>query len=191
MNWCRSKLILETEDSVNFQPIFEKWEEIHDKQSLLQAMLPILDGGNQLQEWGCMSQESHLDSAGFFEEATLDFIPEGTTKLTATFSTKLFNPYIGYRRLSYLLPGVLISLYDPDLSREHWLMSFNSGEIATRPPFDDFTVTHLRASDLLRNSQPAFQKVFPWMPTSKEEAGLDAYKTEYYYDLTEGCIKYI
>lgn len=110
MDWYRSKLILEAEDSANLQPIFDKWEEIAECRSLLQAFLPLSDGGTRLKEWGCCSQEYSLSSEGFFETLKQNELPVNSRKLEATFTTKLFNPYIGYRRLSYTLPGVLVTL---------------------------------------------------------------------------------
>lgn len=189
MDWYRSKLILETEDSANFQPIFDKWEEITESRSLLQAFLPLSDGGTRLYEWGCCSQEDSLSPEGFFENVGQNELPVNTRKLEATFTTKLFNPYIGYRRLSYALQGILVTLFDPDLTKENWLMSFKDGEIVTQTPMGDLTVYHFPY--FAEYDPTKFKVLFPWMPISEEEAASETYQTYYYYDIANGRIRYI
>jgi len=189
MDWYRSKLILETEDPSNFQPIFDKWEEITESRSLLQAFLPLSDGGTRLYEWGCCSQEDSLSPEGFFENVGQNELPVNTRKLEATFTTKLFNPYIGYRRLSYALQGILVTLFDPDLTKENWLMSFKDGEIVTQTPMGDLTVYHFPY--FAEYDPTKFKVLFPWMPISEEEAASETYQTYYYYDIANGRIRYI
>jgi len=189
MDWYRSKLILETKDSANFQPIFDKWEEITESRSLLQAFLPLSDGGTRLKEWGCCSQENSLSPEGFFENVGQNELPVNTRKLEAIFTTKLFNPYIGYRRLSYALPGVLVTLFDPDLTKENWLMSFRDGKIVTQTPMGDLTVYHF--PDFTEYDPTKFRVLFPWMPISEEEAASETYQTYYYYDIANGRIRYL
>jgi len=189
MDWYRSKLILETEDPANFQPIFDKWKEIAESRSLLQAFLPLSDGGTRLKEWGCCSQEDSLSSEGFFETLKQNELPVDSRKLEATFITKLFNPYVGYRRLSYLLPGILFTLFDPDLTKENWLMSFKNGKSVKETPMGDLTVSHF--SDFCEYDPTKFKMLFPWMPISEEEAASENYQTYYYYDITDGRIRYI
>jgi len=189
MDWYRSKLILETEDPSNFQPIFDKWEEITESRSLLQAFLPLSDGGTRLYEWGCCSQEDSLSPEGFFENVGQNELPVNTRKLEATFTTKLFNPYIGYRRLSYALQGILVTLFDPDLTKENWLMSFKDGEIVTQTPMGDLTVYHF--PDFTEYDPTKFRVLFPWMPISEEEAASETYQTYYYYDIANGRIRYL
>jgi len=190
MNWYRSKLILETEDPSNFQPIFDKWEAIAESRSLLKVFVPVNSNSNKDFEnaWGTCTQEHSPYKKGFFKSYSTEKPPLNTTKLEASFSQPGWSPYVGYRRLSYLLPGVTIHLFDPDLDRDAWYMRFLNGQSFAEKM--DYTLI-LPAMLYGRKYGEAPLGGAPWISYSEEEAQTDIFGCKYYWDLNESKFRFI
>jgi hypothetical protein len=189
MNWYRSKLILETEDSANFQPIFDKWKEIAESRSLLKVLVP--SGSEKYSDrqnaWGTATPEHPLYEEGFFESFGTVKPPLGTTKLEASFKQPGWSHYVGYRRLSYLLPGVTIHLYDPDLDKDSWYMRFLNGQSFAKKI--DYTLA--MPAFLFTEQGEAPLGGAPWIPYSEEGAQVDIFGRKYYWDLNESKFQFI
>lgn len=189
MNWYRSKLILETEDPSNLQPIFDKWEEISESRSLLKIFVPVK--GNTHEEynnaWGTYGQEHSLYKKGFFKSYSTQKPPLSATKLEASFSQPGWSPYVGYRRLSYLLPGVTINLYDPDMNKESWQMHFLNGRSFAKKI--DYTLVHPAVLFAKRGEIPFGGA--PWISYSEEDAQVDIFGRKYYWDLEKAQFQFI
>lgn len=190
MNWYRSKLILEAEDSANFQPIFDKWKEIAECRSLLKVFVPV--NGNSHRDfenaWGTCTQEHSLYKKGFFKSYSTEKPPLSATKLEASFSQPGWSPYIGYRRLSYLLPGVTIHLYDPDMDKSDWCMRFISGESFAEKL--DYTMAFPAMLYDRKNGEAPLGEA-PWISYSEEDAQTDIFGRKYYWDLIESKFQFI
>lgn len=190
MNWYRSKLILETEDPANFQPIFDKWKEIAESRSLLKVFLPVegIMCEDRENAWGTCTHEHSLYKKGFFKSYSTEKAPIYATRLEASFRQKGWSPYVGYRRLSYMLPGVTIHLYDPDLDRGNWYMKFVNGQSFAEKI--DYTIAlPAMLSAYKRDKAPLGGA--PWIPYSEEEAQTDIFGRKYYWDLNESKFQFI
>jgi hypothetical protein len=189
MEWYRSKLILETEDSANFQPIFDKWEEITESRSLLKAFVPASseDYSDRQNAWGTAMPEHPLCEEGFFESFSTSKPPVGTNKLEASFKQPGWSHYVGYRRLSYLLPGVTIHLYDPDLDKDSWYMRFLNGQSFAKKI--DYTL--LMASFFAAKQGELPLGGAPWISYSEEDAQIDIFGRKYYWDLKKSQFQFI
>jgi hypothetical protein len=190
MDWYRSKLILETEDSANFQPIFDKWKEIAESRSLLKVLVPSSSENysDRQNAWGTATPEHPLCEEGFFESFGTEKPPLGTNKLEASFKQPGWSHYVGYRRLSYLLPGVTIHLYDPDLDKDSWYMQFLNGHSFAEKI--DYTLV-LPSMLCGRRHGEAPLGGAPWIPYSAEEAQTDIFGRKYYWDLNESKFQFI
>jgi len=189
MNWYRSKLILETEDSANFRPIFDRWEEIAECRSLLKVFIPF--HGSSFMEinnvWGTYGHEHPIYKQGFFKSQKVEKPPLKKTRLEATFKQPGCAPYVGYRRLSYLLPGVTIHLYDPDMNKDYWYMRFVNGNSFAK------IVDHTLATPSIFFCKPGEKPLggAPWIPYSEEDAQVDIFGRKYYWDLEKSQFQFI
>jgi len=169
MDSCRTKLILETENPDNLGPILEKWDEIISLHSLLKVFVPVEEVFERLPSgehhkylrsmWGCFTAELSEDDSPFFD-ITLDKVQQAKTcRLEADFYQRGWVPYVGYRRMSYLIPDVTFTLYDPDLSQEGWLMSFCNGNVVKgRVDYSIFALPRYSP----RDSETVLSSVPPW-----------------------------
>jgi hypothetical protein len=190
MNWYRSKLILETEDSANFQPIFDKWKEIAECCSLLKVFVPAAADTykDRVNAWGTCTQEHSHYKRGFFKSYSTEKPPLNATKLEASFSQKGWSPYVGYRRLSYFLPGVTIHLYDPDMDKSNWYMKFVNGQSFAEKI--DYTIAlPAMLSTYKRDKAPLGGA--PWISYTAEEAQTDIFGRKFYWDLNENEFKFV
>ena len=187
MDWYRSKLILETEDPSNFQPIFDKWEEIAESRSLLKIFVPVNGNTHEdyINAWGTFGEEHSLYKRAFFKSYSSEKPPLSATKLEATFSQPGWSPYVGYRRLSYLLPGVTIYLYDPDMDKDSWQMHFLNGQSFGRI---DYTLMLPALKHTKKGEAPLGGA--PWLPYSEEDAQVDIFGSKYFWDLEEAKMQY-
>ena len=167
----RTQLVLETERPEYFLPLYEHWNEINRLHSLLKLFAPIPDSIKSLSErdqgrftrsmWGCYSAELQQDVNLFFNIDLREALLSKTQKLVANFSQCGWSPYVGYRRISSILPKITFTLFDPDLTKEAWLMSFRDGEIVDGE--EDYSILSLPRyyesdSTILSESIP------PWHP---------------------------
>ena len=190
MDWYRSKLILETEDPSKFQLILDKWEEIAESRSLLKVLVPSSSENcsDRQNAWGTATPEHPLYAEGFFESFGTVKPPLGTTKREASFKQPGWSHYVGYRRLSYLLPGVTIHLYDPDLDKDSWYMRFLNGQSFAEKI--DYTLV-LPSMLYGRRHGEAPLGGAPWISYSEQEAQADIFGRQYYWDLNESKFQFI
>ena len=182
MDFYNSKLILEAQEPTSLQPILDKWDEIAANRSLLKVFVPLSKGQTAQDYWSSFGPEIPHQDEGFFTiDKPIQDLPK-PTRLEASFMQKGWQPYIGYRRISLMLPGVKITVADVNLNS--WEMSFLNGEIIGNSCIGDLTLFPFEFS---RRSltEETIRENFPWIPLSAEEAKRHPFKCDYYYDLKE------
>jgi hypothetical protein len=185
----RTKLTLETSDCSNLQPILNKWHLIAAKRSLLKVLVPA-EGNSYfdlMNAWGA-TDEVPVTKKGFFKTNAPRKTQNNTYKLESVLEHSTYPCFVGYRRLSYLLPDVIIRLDGLHKEDPNATMHFCNGEVI-QAGIDMTILIPLMTTNL--GSPDYCADTTPWIPLTKETARKDHMGRLYYLDKHEGKLCFV